>query len=120
MKTIAFGYGKEKLPLQIEEKNLIASLMPRKEESCGPWEEILKKAIDAPIGTPPLREIAKPSQTAAIMISDITRPCPSYKILPFVLEELNAAGVKDEDIVIVSGLGSHRKQTDEDPNDFED
>ena len=113
MKTIAFGYGKEKLPLQIEEKNLIASLMPRKEESCGPWEDILKKAIDAPIGTPPLREIAKPSQTAAIMISDITRPCPSYKILPFVLEELNAAGVKDEDIVIVSGLGSHRKQTDE-------
>ena len=113
MKTIMFGYGKEKLPLQIEEENLIASLMPRKEESCGDYKEILKESLRAPIDTPPLRQIAKAGQTAAIIISDITRPCPSYKILPFLLEELNAAGVKDEDIVIVSGLGSHRKQTDE-------
>ena len=113
MKTIMFGYGKEKLPLQIEEENLIASLMPRKEESCGDYKEILKESLRAPIDTPPLRQIAKAGQTAAIIISDITRPCPSYKILPFLLEELNAAGVKDENIVIVSGLGSHRKQTDE-------
>ena len=47
----------------------------------------------------------------AIIISDVTRPCPSYKILPYVLEALYAVGVKDENITIVSGLGSHRKQT---------
>lgn len=113
MKTITFGYGKEKLPLQIEDRHLIASLLPRKEESNGAWDEVLKTAMASPIGTSPLREIAKAGQTAAIIISDVTRPCPSYKILPFVLAELSAAGVKDEDILIVSGLGSHRHQTDE-------
>lgn len=113
MTTVTFGFGKEKLPLEIEDKNLIASLLPRKEATCGDYCEILKQAMDAPIGASPLNEIAKPGQTAAVIISDITRPCPSYMILPFVLDELNRAGVMDEDIVIVSGLGSHRKQTDE-------
>ncbi|MBQ4092635.1 MAG: nickel-dependent lactate racemase [Firmicutes bacterium] len=113
MPVITFGYGSEKLPLEIKEENLIASLMPRKEENCGDYTDILKSAMDAPIESPKLRDIAKPGQTVAIVVSDVTRPCPSYKILPFVLEELYAAGVKDEDIIIASGLGSHRKQTDE-------
>ena len=112
MTTVTFGYGKEKLSLHVEDKNLIASLLPRKEEERGDEKEIIKAALAAPVGTAALRKISRPGQTAAIIVSDVTRPCPSYKILPFVLEELNAAGVKDEDIVIVSGLGSHRRQTD--------
>lgn len=113
MPTVTFGYGSQKLPLTIEEENLIASLMPRKEENCGDYKEVLKNSMAHPIDTPPLKELAAPGKRVAIVISDITRPCPSYKILPFVLGELNDAGVKDEDIVIVSGLGSHRKQTPE-------
>lgn len=113
MITVHFGYGSQKLPLAIEEKNLIASLLPRKEENCGEDKDILRNALAAPIDTSPLKEIAKPGQKVAIVISDVTRPCPSYKILPFVLAELNAAGVRDEDVVIVSGLGSHRRQTPE-------
>lgn len=113
MTKILFGYGKEKLPLDIAEHNLIASLLPRKEDGGGDEQEILAAAIHAPIGAPRLCEIPKPGQKVAIVISDITRPCPSYKILPLILEELNRAGIADEDIVIASGLGSHRKQTDE-------
>ena len=48
-----------------------------------------------------------------IVTSDITRPCPSYKMLPPLLEELDQAGVRNEDILIVFALGAHRKHTPE-------
>lgn len=48
-----------------------------------------------------------------IITSDITRPMPSYRVLPLLLEELYAAGIKDEDIIIVFALGSHRSHTKE-------
>ena len=48
----------------------------------------------------------------AIIVSDITRPCPTSTLLPFVLEELSCAGVSNEDIMIVFGVGSHRKHTE--------
>lgn len=113
MTKIEFGYGKTKMAVEIAEKNLIASLMPKKQENCGDYRTILKESLAHPIGSKTLKAIAKAGQKVAVIISDVTRPCPSYKILPLVIGELNEAGVKDEDIMIVSGLGSHRKQTGE-------
>ena len=112
MSIIEFGYGHGKMTVEIEEKNLIASLMPRSEGEAAAEKEVVAKAMASPIGTQKLREIVSPGQSVAVVISDVTRPCPSYKILPSVLAELNGVGVIDEDILIVSGLGSHRKQTD--------
>ena len=111
MTKIEFGYGKTKMAVEVAEKNLLSSLLPRKQENCGDYRAVLTESLDHPIGSKRLREIAKAGQKVALIISDVTRPCPSYKILPFVIEELHDAGVKDEDIVIVSGLGSHRKQS---------
>lgn len=113
MTKIEFGYGKTKMSVEIGESNLIASLLPKKQETCGDYETILKAALRHPIGTSQLTNMVKPGQKVAIVISDVTRPCPSYKILPIVIDELNKAGVGDEDIIIVSGLGSHRTQTKE-------
>lgn len=112
MKQITFGYGDTKLTAAIPEESLAAVLMPRPLAEDRTEQDILKQACDAPIGTLPLRETVQNGQKVAVIISDITRPCPSYKILPLLIDELNAAGIPDEDIVIVSGLGSHRKQTD--------
>ncbi len=38
---------------------------------------------------------------------------PSYKVLPYVMEELKEANVKEEDVTIVLALGSHRPHTEE-------
>jgi nickel-dependent lactate racemase len=46
-----------------------------------------------------------------IVTSDLTRPCPSDRLLPPVLEELAAAGVPDDDVTIVMALGLHRPMT---------
>lgn len=73
--------------------------------------EILRR-LAAPTAGAPLRQRATPGGTAAIVISDITRPVPNQVLLPPIIEELRAAGVRDDDITIVNGTGLHRPNTD--------
>ena len=49
----------------------------------------------------------------AIVTRDITRPMPTAKVMPALLEELRAGGADFNDITLVFALGSHRKQTEE-------
>ena len=75
--------------------------------------EAVRQALASPIGSPPLAEMlaARKPGTVAITISDITRPVPNKILLPPVLEVLNAAGVSDEQVVIVIATGMHRPST---------
>ena len=79
--------------------------------------EIIRSALSNPIGTKRLRDIVRPGEKIAIITSDITRPMPTWEVMPFVLEELAAAGITSEgaleDVTLVFALGSHRAHTDE-------
>jgi nickel-dependent lactate racemase len=68
-------------------------------------------ALRNPIGTPPLREMVKASDTVAIVISDLTRPTPNHKLVPWMLEELSH--IPKDRFIIINGLGSHRANTRE-------
>ena len=70
-------------------------------------------AFDNPIGTPRIRDAAKGRASAAVIVDDLGRPTPAAKMLPFVLEELAAAGVPKSETIIVVGCGSHRPLTQE-------
>ncbi len=70
-------------------------------------------ALRNPIGTPTLRELARPGQRAAILIDDCTRKTPTTQILPLVLAELSAGGIRPHDITIVVALGTHRPLSQE-------
>jgi len=69
----------------------------------------VRAAIDAPLGCPPLRQLVRAGQTAAIVVSDVTRPVPNTVLLPPLLETLESGGVKRGDITIVIGTGLHRQ-----------
>jgi nickel-dependent lactate racemase len=43
--------------------------------------------------------------------SDITRATPNDRLLPLLLAELEAAGIRRGDITLINALGTHRKQT---------
>jgi lactate racemase len=73
--------------------------------------QIIINALNNPIGSEKLFVLAKNKNKAVILVSDITRPCPSYKFLPFLVDELEQASVKE--IKIIFGLGIHRKHTEE-------
>ena len=62
----------------------------------------------APRPSPRKRRLA---DTVVITHTDITRATPNDRILPLLLAELEAAGVRRDDITLLNALGTHRKQT---------
>ncbi|HEX7542442.1 MAG TPA: lactate racemase domain-containing protein, partial [Anaerolineales bacterium] len=73
----------------------------------------ISEALAHPIGTKPLRELAGPGDRACIVFTDITRACPDHLLVPALLVELEKAGVRDEDITLLCGIGMHRLSTRE-------
>ena len=110
---LEFGYGTGVQIVNIPEKNLLDILVSNEMEHPLKGQDAVQAALASPIGSPRLRELAKPGQKIAIITSDISRPLPSYDVLPGVLDELYAAGVSREDITVVFALGSHRCHTEE-------
>jgi nickel-dependent lactate racemase len=70
-------------------------------------------ALDAPVQATPLRQQAIRGKRVTIVHSDITRPMPNERLIPWLLEYLAAAGVRREDITLLNALGTHRPNTRE-------
>lgn len=110
---IEFGYGDGVQIAEVPDINLMDILMsnPVNHERHG--AEAVEYALENPIGLPKLSDCVKPGQKVCIIASDISRPVPTWEIIPSVVSRLNSAGIPDEDICVVFGLGSHRHQTDD-------
>ena len=110
---LEFGYGSGVQTVELPEKNIIGVLEsnPMEHLRCG--EDAVVWALENPVGSLPLHQKVKPGQKVAIVTSDISRPLPTYQVLPAVLDELYRGGVRREDITLVFALGSHREHTEE-------
>ncbi|MDI6601994.1 MAG: nickel-dependent lactate racemase [Thermoanaerobacteraceae bacterium] len=70
--------------------------------------------INNPIKSLPLSNLLSPSDEITIVISDVTRSWIGIdSILPLLVTKLNSYGIKNENIVILIALGTHRFQTEE-------
>lgn len=67
----------------------------------------IKAAITSPIGMPPIRDLARGKKEVVIVFDDMSRVTRIAEIVPFVLEELAAAGITDDNIRFIMALGSH-------------
>jgi hypothetical protein len=74
----------------------------------------IRRALAEPLGSPPLRQLARGRRSACILVDDLSRPTPAYRLLPYVLEELSAAGLPEERVTILVALAAHRPMTRED------
>ncbi|MBN2062222.1 MAG: DUF2088 domain-containing protein [Deltaproteobacteria bacterium] len=70
-------------------------------------DEGFRKSFANPIGCRPIREMARGKKNVVILFDDMSRPTKAGDIIPFVLEELAAAGVNEEDIQFLCSPGSH-------------
>ena len=109
---LSFGYGRTEQVVELNEKNLLAVLTANEMEHRHKGVEAVEFALEHPIGAAPLETLVQPGQKIAIIASDISRPVPSWQILPAILKRLEAAGCQKEDITVVFALGSHRKHTE--------
>lgn len=110
---LEFGMGNGIETVEVPEENLMGILGANPVPEGARGKAAVLEALAAPIGTPRLRDIVKAGERVAIVTSDITRPMPTWEVLPEILDELEAGGVKREDITVVFALGSHRCHTPE-------
>ena len=112
--TLEFGYDRTVQTAEVPEANLLGVLTPNQMDLPEKDEETLvREALARPIGTPPLGEIVRPGEKIAVVTSDVSRPMPTWKVMPALLDALYAAGVAPEDVTLVFGRGVHRAQTEE-------
>jgi nickel-dependent lactate racemase len=112
-KKISLAFGSMALELDIPERNISSIILPSEPDNKEQETFLIKKALENPVKSKRLSEIINPGSRVVIIVSDVTRPTPTVKLLPPLLEELYLGGVKNENIKIVFALGLHRKQTEE-------
>lgn len=102
------NYEGKKLPFSIPEGwDLISSQdRPPVPGLPDPLAEI-RRALDEPIGSPRLEEVARPGMEVVVIFDDLQRPTPVHIALPEVMDRLNRAGVPDERIIGICALGTH-------------
>jgi lactate racemase len=76
----------------------------------------VERALDSPIGTLPLEQLARPGMKIALLFDDIQRATPSHVAIPAVLNRLNKAGVSDERITAICARGTHPSPSPEQIN----
>src|SRR5271157_958232 len=104
--TERIPYGKGEMEIQIPRKNYLATLMPNFKRGVKDEAGEIKKALESPIGTKRLQEIARGKKSAVIVVNDITRATATYKLLPHLIKELKEAGVKDDQITFLVATGT--------------
>ncbi len=110
---VELPYGKGTIEVRIPERNLVGVYSPKDIRPVADVKEEVIRALGQPIGSGPLREIVKGAGRVVIVADDNTRLTPTDRILPVLLDEMNAAGVKDAQITVVIALGTHRFMTPE-------
>jgi len=109
---LRLAYGKEGLEIELPDDAPVTVIEPRFVPGLPDEEAAITAALRSPLGAPPLRDLVGAGDTVAIVFSDLTRPMPNDRALPPLLAELNAAGVPDEQIVLINALATHRPQTE--------
>lgn len=106
---IKLAYGKEGLLVNLPDHTEV--IEPVHIPGLDDEKQKAVKAMRNPIGTKPLKEMVKSTDTVSIVISDMTRPTPNYKLVPWIMEELSH--VPADQFIIINGTGSHRDNTRE-------
>ena len=91
---IELAFGKTGLPATLPQGVNYQFLEARSATALPDGIAALEAAMDSPIGTAPLVDLARGKKTAAISVCDITRPAPNRLVLPPLLARLQIQHLK--------------------------
>ncbi|MFZ5945550.1 MAG: nickel-dependent lactate racemase [Bacillota bacterium] len=113
MRQFELKYAKGTVTFSIPEEHLLQEVLGKTYPGLTDLKEAYQYALDHPIDCPPLREVVKKGDKVAITVSDITRAWQKNCLtLPVLINNLNEAGVPDENITIIIAVGGHRPNTE--------
>jgi len=111
MRTYSIPCGKRPIPIHVPDRVPVQWVESRRLTPMSDVKKAVEDARHRPIGSKRLRDLVKPGQTVALVVTDITRKLPEEIIVPILLKELEAGGISKKDITAVVATGTHRPDT---------
>lgn len=103
--------GQDMLDLAVPDERLVGVYAPEPMKPASDPDALLRESIANGFDEQRLADKAKPGATACIAVTDRTRSTPNTLIVPILLDQLNALGIPDERITVISGGGMHAADT---------
>jgi len=113
MVDVWLPYGKTEVCVRVPTQNFLGLIEPKEKPGVLDARTEIERTLKEPVGSKRLSEIVKPEHKVTIVVDDATRPAPSHLMVPPILDELNMADVKNENITIIFGCGTHKAVTRE-------
>jgi nickel-dependent lactate racemase len=105
---IRLDYGRHGLDVDLPAERLVGPLAISPAPALADPVAAIERAIEQPLGTKALSELARDRRDACVVICDVTRPVPNRLILPPLLATLEKSGIPRERILILIATGMHR------------
>jgi len=117
MITVPLEYGDATMEVEVPDSALV--FWPGRSHQDPPEvdpAEATRRALAAPLGLPPLRDLVGPDSRVVIAFPDRVKGGAHERAhrkvaIPIIVEELERAGVRRRDIVLLCAMGLHRKNT---------
>lgn len=111
--TVDFSYpGYQGIAsVEIPDANVLGAFAPRAVPDAEE-EVVLTHAMANPIGAPKLRDAVRSRDLVLVLVDDVTRGTPVSRVLRSVIAELEAAGVPDDHVTLLTAQGTHRRMSD--------
>jgi lactate racemase len=94
---------REELELEIPIENLLAAVYPEEPEPVENATEAARGALESPVDGPRFSELLASAASVAVIIDNQFRPTPASRLLPAVLDAIEAAGVREARVVCANG-----------------
>ncbi|MBP2675957.1 MAG: larA, partial [Deltaproteobacteria bacterium] len=101
-------YGRKTLTVRLPDDLRVTMIGKHPMDPVREPSRAVKEALENPVGSPPLSEMARGRKSACILICDITRPVPNGTLLPPLVETIVGAGIPRGNILILVATGLHR------------
>jgi len=108
---VELPYGTSSIKVDVPENARV--VIPEEMPGIPDERAEIRRALDNPIGSTSLSNLARGKSDAVIVINDITRPVPSELMLEEMLQDLSQAGIKEDNVTVVIATGNHRPNDDE-------
>jgi lactate racemase len=106
-------YGRNGLPIALPKEASVTVVRKPRMPIVNDAQQSIIDALNQPIDTQPLDQLAQGVKTACIAICDITRPVPNYLFLRPIIERLIQAQIEPKNITVLVATGLHRPNEDQ-------